>query len=118
MGIHVQEGVEEAAPKGSLIEGGPLAQATTRPAPAISARHTHTETRKSFRTTEFYAMLLFVAAVLIATYLDGDSLVRSDGWRYASFAVVAYIISRGLSKLGTREPRTEELETHRSDDGR
>jgi hypothetical protein len=53
-------------------------------------------------------MLLFVAGVLIATYMDEDSLARSDGWRYASFAVMAYIISRGLSKLGTREPRTEE----------
>ena len=84
--------------------------AATHEATARSVRDTHTETRKSFRTTEFYAMLLFVAGVLVATYLDEDSLARADGWRYASFAVMAYIVSRGLSKLGTREPRTEERE--------
>jgi hypothetical protein len=69
---------------------------------------THTETRKSFRTTEFYLTLAFIAGVLIATYMDSDSLARADGWRYASFAAVAYIISRGLAKLGSGEPRTEE----------
>lgn len=94
-----------------------MAQAAARRASVVAERQTHTETRKSFRTTEFYAMLLFVAGVLIATYLDGDSLARADGWRYASFAVVAYIVSRGLSKLGTREPRTEQRGTDRRDDG-
>ena len=75
--------------------------------PMVATR-THTETRKSFRTTEFYAMLVFVAGVLLATYMDGDSLSRADGWRFASFVVVAYIISRGLAKLGSHEPRVEE----------
>lgn len=77
-------------------------------APAV--RKTHTETRKSFRTTEFYLTLAFVASVLLATYVDGDSLARADGWRYASYAVVAYVVSRGLAKLGSGEPRTEEDE--------
>jgi hypothetical protein len=45
-----------------------------------------------------------VATVLLATYLDSDSLAREDGWRFAAFAVVAYIISRGLAKLGVRQP--------------
>ena len=87
-----------------------MAQAATRPITTRTEHRTHTETRKSFRTTEFYAMVLFVAGVLLATYLDEDSLARSDGWRYATFAVAAYIVSRGLSKLGTREPRTEEID--------
>lgn len=38
---------------------------------------------KSFRTTEFYLTLVFIAAVLLATYMGGDSLARADGWRYA-----------------------------------
>ena len=75
-------------------------------APVVS--RTHTETRKSFRTTEFYLTLAFIAGVLLATYMDSDSLARADGWRYASFAAVAYIVSRGLAKLGSGEPRTEE----------
>ena len=84
------------------------AQATTRT--GTRAVRTHSETRKSFRTTEFYAMVLFVAGVLIATYMGGDTLARTDGWRYASFAVVAYLISRGLAKIGSQEPRTRDLD--------
>ena len=49
-------------------------------------------------------MLLFVAAVLVATYADNDSLSRDDGWIVAGLAVAAYIVSRGLAKLGSREP--------------
>ena len=51
--------------------------------------------------------LLFVAGVLIATCADQDSLSRGDGWRCPAFAVAAYIVSRGLAKLGTREPSTD-----------
>jgi hypothetical protein len=53
-------------------------------------------------------MAAFVVAVLLATYLDEDSLAREDGWRFAAFAVVAYIISRGLAKLGVRHPSDNE----------
>ena len=46
-----------------------------------------------------------IVAVLVATYADGDdTLTQNDGWRYAAFIVVAYIVSRGLAKLGVREP--------------
>ena len=69
-------------------------------------RSTFTEAKEGFKTSEFYVMLLFVAGVLIATYADKDTLTHGDGFRYASFAVAAYIISRGLAKLGVREPYT------------
>ena len=49
-------------------------------------------------------MLVFVAGVLLATYADVDSLARDDGWFFVGLAVAAYIVSRGLAKLGTREP--------------
>ena len=87
-----------------------MADTAVTPARARTLRETHTETRKSFRTTEFYAMIVFVAGILLATYLDEDSLARSDGWMFASLVVGAYIISRGLSKLGSGEPRVEEYE--------
>jgi len=48
-----------------------------------------------------------VVAVLLATYADEDSLARDDGWLFAAFAVVAYVVSRGLAKLATREPYDE-----------
>ena len=67
-------------------------------------RERFTEAKDGFKTSEFYVMVVFVATVLLATYLDSDSLAREDGWRFAAFAVVAYIISRGLAKSGSREP--------------
>jgi hypothetical protein len=70
-------------------------------------RRTYTEAKQAFKTTEFYIMLLAVAGVLVATYADEDSLSRTDGWRYAAFIVAAYLVSRGLAKLGTREPYVE-----------
>ena len=70
-----------------------------------ATRRTFTETKNGFKTTEFYVMLAFVAAVLIAAYATGeDGFSREDGWLFASLAVVGYIVSRGLAKLGTREP--------------
>ena len=81
-------------------------------APSVSGAHDvdvprrryYTEAKDGFKTSEFYVMAAFVAAVLVVTYLDSDSLAREDGWRFAAFAVIAYIISRGLAKLGVREP--------------
>ncbi|MDQ3463003.1 MAG: hypothetical protein M3471_08265 [Actinomycetota bacterium] len=56
-------------------------------------------------------MVIFIVAVLIATYVDNDdSLGKEDGWLYAAIAASAYFISRGLAKLGTREPYTDEVD--------
>ena len=70
----------------------------------IDLRRTFTETKAGFKTSEFYVMLVFVVGVLLATYADSDSLARDKGWFFAGLAVAAYIVSRGLAKLGTREP--------------
>ncbi|HYI61168.1 MAG TPA: hypothetical protein VEW93_05125 [Acidimicrobiales bacterium] len=67
-----------------------------------------TETKAGAKTTEFMLTVVFVVGVLVATYLDEDSLGREDGWRFASFAVVAYLISRGLAKLGVNERYTDD----------
>ncbi len=69
-------------------------------------RSTFTEAKLGFKTSEFYVTVVFVAGVLLATYADKDTLTHSDGFRYAAFAVAAYILSRGLAKLGVREPYT------------
>jgi hypothetical protein len=71
----------------------------------LEARRTFTETKNGLKTSEFYVMVVFVAGVLFATYAAGeDALGRDDGWLFASLGVVAYIVSRGLAKLATREP--------------
>jgi hypothetical protein len=75
--------------------------------PRTSVRRTFTESKAGAKTTEFYVMVIFVAGVLLATYADQDTLARRDGWFFAALAVGAYILSRGLAKLGSREPYTE-----------
>ena len=72
--------------------------------PKTSVRQTFTESK----TTEFYVMVIFVAGVLLSTYADQDTLARRDGWFFAALALGAYILSRGLAKLGSREPYTED----------
>jgi hypothetical protein len=74
-----------------------------------SERRTFTETKLGFKTTEFMMAIAAIVAVLVATYSDGDdTLTQNDGWRYVAWIVVAYIVSRGLAKLGVREPYAEE----------
>lgn len=70
-----------------------------------SLRHTFTEAKNGFKTSEFYLTIIAIAGVLIAAYVDdNDSLSVNDGFRYASWIAAAYIISRGLAKMATREP--------------
>jgi len=72
-------------------------------------RRTFTETKLGLKTSEFLVALVAIVAVLVATYADGDdTLTQNDGWRYAAFIAGAYIISRGLAKLGVREPYSED----------
>ncbi|MCI3948204.1 MAG: sle [Acidimicrobiales bacterium] len=72
-------------------------------------RRTFTETKLGFKTSEFMVAVIAIAAVLVATYADGDdTLTQNDGWRYAAWIAVAYIVSRGLAKLGVREPYTDD----------
>ena len=79
-------------------------------APEVHHEHrTYTETKLFAKTSEFYFAIIAIAGILIATYADSDdSLVLDEGWRMATFVAVAYIISRGLAKAGSREPYTED----------
>lgn len=71
-------------------------------------RRTFTETKAGTKTTEFMLTIAAVVALIVAVYVGDADLDASDGWRYASWVVAAYILSRGLAKLGTREPYTDE----------
>lgn len=66
------------------------------------------ESKPGIKTSEFWIMLAMVGATLAATYADQDSLARVDGWRFAAFVVVAYIVSRGLAKIGTADRKIQD----------
>jgi len=69
-----------------------------------------TETKASFKTTEFFAYLAAVAGVLLASQLVGtadnhEDYFRADrAWLYIVILTVGYMVSRGLAKSGSREP--------------
>ncbi len=81
---------------------------TTRSEPRRGYRR-FTETKAGFKTTEMWLAIVAIAGILIATYVEDANLAAEDGWRYATWVAVAYILSRGLAKAGTREPYTEDV---------
>ena len=70
---------------------------------AISAPRKHVtrdETKPSFLTTEFYAMLGSIAAILVAAaYLDNFDAPRA--WTLVAAVAIGYMVSRGLAKSGS-----------------
>ena len=80
----------------------------SRPTDLRPGRRTFTETKVGSKTTEFLLTLAVIVAILVAVYVGEADLDASDGWRYASWVAVAYIVSRDLAKPGTREPYTED----------
>ena len=72
------------------------------------ARRLSTETKASFKTTEFFAYLAAVVAVLIAAAVVDESNAGGFGaqqaWLYVTLLTVGYMVSRGFAKSGSREP--------------
>ena len=76
-------------------------------------RRLTTETKVSYKTSEFIAYLVVLVGILIA----GNSIEGKDGgadyfagdkvWLYATILTVGYMVSRGLAKSGSREPYFE-----------
>ena len=66
----------------------------------------HDETKWAILTTEFWAMVVLIAGILIAA-ASTDSLDARRAWFYVAIVGTGYIVSRGLAKAGTfHEPRT------------
>jgi hypothetical protein len=60
----------------------------------------HDETRWALLTTEFWAMLLLIAVLLISAAAS-DSFDDNRAWTLVTIIGAAYILSRGLAKSGT-----------------
>jgi hypothetical protein len=77
-----------------------------------STRRLSTETKASFKTTEFFAFLAAVAGVLIAAGMvdeaNNGGFGAKQAWLYVTILTVGYMVSRGLAKSGSREPYTED----------
>ncbi|MER8226540.1 hypothetical protein ABTZ58_39930 [Streptomyces sp. NPDC094143] len=80
---------------------------------AHRSRRLSTETKAAFKTTEFFAYIAAVVAVLIASMVVGDDDGHADyfradkAWLYIVILTVGYMISRGLAKSGSRDPYDE-----------
>ena len=71
-----------------------------------------TETKASFKTTEFFAFVAVLAGILIAAAMvdegNSGSLGAKQAWLYVTILTVGYMVSRGLAKAGSRDPYTDD----------
>jgi hypothetical protein len=73
-----------------------------------------TETKHSFKTTEFWAMVAIIVGILVASKVVGQGDGNGNGnqdafpavraWLYIAIVAVGYMVSRGLAKAGSRDP--------------
>ena len=67
------------------------------------------ETKPSFKTTEFWAMLAGIVVVAIVYNASHDpSLNLFRASLLATVLAVAYIVSRGFAKAGSRDVRVDD----------
>jgi hypothetical protein len=69
------------------------------------------ETKEFYKTSEFLVWGLVTAFLLIAAAVvtgDNDNFVAEEAWRYVTIVSAAYIVSRGISKAGTRRGHEHE----------
>jgi hypothetical protein len=67
---------------------------------ARTSRTVSHETKSSFKTSEFVAMLGIIAAILIAA-AAADNFDAPRAWTLVAVVASAYIVSRGLAKSGS-----------------
>lgn len=82
--------IETDRPRSDSLRTPVRSQADSRP----------DETKLSFKTTEFYAMVGIIVAILAAAAYS-DSLGDVRAWTLVAGVAAAYIISRGLAKAGS-----------------
>jgi hypothetical protein len=70
-----------------------------------------TETKASFKTTEFFVFLAVLAGILISAGVvdeaNSGGFGAKQAWLYAAILSVGYMVSRGLAKAGISQPYDE-----------
>lgn len=78
--------------------------------PDVTVRE-HAETKASTKTTEFFAYVAVVAAIIITALVvgdnsseggEGDPFGAEHAMRYITFLTIGYMVARGLAKSGAR----------------
>jgi hypothetical protein len=66
------------------------------------------ETKMSLKTTEFWAMVGIIVAILIASAVS-DSLNDVRAWTLVAAVGIGYMLSRGLAKSGSKYTGGEDV---------
>ena len=74
-------------------------------------RRLSTETKNSTKTTELFAFVAMVVAVVVTANVydgsgdaaGGDPFGATTAMRYVVYLTIAYMLARGLAKSGSRE---------------
>ena len=66
----------------------------------VHVRSAANETKASLVTTEFWAMVGVIAAILVATQ-QLDHMTGQEGWTLVAAVAIGYMLSRGLAKSGS-----------------
>ena len=96
------------------LSAGQQHQTAVSPPRGNGLRRLATETKQAFKTTEFYAMVVVIVAILVcAAAIKGgdngtDEFIARQAWLYVSIVAAAYMISRGLAKSGSRDPYSDD----------
>ena len=69
------------------------------------ARRLTTETKASHKTTELFAYVITVIAVLVASAVsdEGSDFGPQDAWFFVTLLTIGYLVSRGLAKSASRD---------------
>jgi hypothetical protein len=84
---------------------------TTRNDATGYTRRVSTETKASFKTSEFFAYLAAVVGVLVASAMvDATDFGAQEAWFYISLLTIGYMVSPGLAKAGSRDPYDDHVD--------
>jgi hypothetical protein len=76
--------------------------------PLSSHGRPNVQVRTTFKTTEFWVLVVVSLALLIAAAVtdqgaDSQSFGAQDAWKYVTWLSIAYILSRGFTKFAGHE---------------
>ena len=72
---------------------------------AVPTRRVSTETKSSYKTTEFFVYIAAVVGVLVASAIadEASDFGTQEAWFYVTLLSIGYMVSRGLAKAGSRD---------------